>query len=90
MNAKTAVPALSDAFDNDKYRARPTDGVSWAPVRTAQPCDECAAVQHQTHGAAGPRRPARTRRSITPQITLLLCHIHADSWRTRDSSDIGR
>lgn len=89
--SSTTTPLLSDVFDTDHYRARPTDNITWTPRRTTQPCDECAALQHQTRGAAGPRRPAKHRRTITPDnIALLLCHNHADAWRARDHHDTDR
>lgn len=81
----TTTQTLSARFDVDAYHARPKDTIRWTATRSGRGCDECAALQHETRGQYGPRHPARQRRAITGGPDLLLCHTHADAWRTRDT-----
>lgn len=89
-HAAGAAAVLSRQFDCERYRALPTDQVTW----TAQPrsprvnCDECGAIQHETRGASGRPNPARHRRRIGGAGEyLVLCETHAQAWRDRDAYD---
>lgn len=82
------IPVLSARFGNGEYRAGPGMKVKWtrkAP-RARADCDECAALQHETRGAYGPRRQVRARRAVTG-TTLDLCAAHAVAWKSRDIAD---
>lgn len=79
--------SLSARFDADSYHARPKDLIRWTTATGQRPCDECAALQHETHGTH-PRKPARHRRAITEGPDLLLCHPHAEAWKDRDAYDL--
>lgn len=67
----------------------------WTQIKLKNPipCDECAAVQHETDGACGPRADAKSRRTLDlgrgGKHVLNLCHQHAQLWRERDETDTG-
>lgn len=89
-HAARATSVFSRQFDSERYRALPTDEITW----TAQPrspratCDECGAIQHETRGASGRPAAARHRRRVGGAGEyLLLCETHAEAWRERDATD---
>ena len=63
--------------------------VVWAPVKLTRPvpCDECAELEHATHGAVR-RLDARQRRTAHMagggKDVTMLCTRHADLWRAKD------
>lgn len=88
----TGAP-LSQGYDTPEYRLdRSRPKASWAklskPPAKAH-CDECARLQHETRGAAGPRMQPRYRRTLPDGgPKLLLCGRHAEAWRDRDDQDL--
>lgn len=82
------APTLSRQYADGEHRAGPGVTVKWtrrAPSGRID-CDECTAVQHETHGAYWPRRRVRVRRVVNG-VTLDLCPPHAAAWKTRDYED---
>lgn len=82
------TPALSRRFAHGEYRAGPGVTVKWtrrAP-RARADCDECTALQYETHGAYWPRRQVRARRSVNG-TRLDLCPLHASAWKDRDHEE---
>lgn len=81
-------PALSQRFAHGEYRAGRDVKVKWTrrPARRRADCDECSALQHETHGAYWPRRQVRTRRAVNG-TTLDLCALHAVAWKDRDHQE---
>lgn len=75
---------LSTAYDTPEYRAAGR-AVRWSAYKgTREHCAECAARQHETRGAYGPRMRPTQRRALPGGPTLLLCGCHAQAWRDRD------
>lgn len=81
---------LSEVYDAPLYRAVPGDEPGWSPVTRARvDCDECAALQHESHGKYGPRQKPRQKRAFHGGPELLLCSAHALAWHERDDIDTG-
>ncbi|MFD7045618.1 hypothetical protein [Rhodococcus jostii] len=85
----TVSAPLSTTYANPSYRASAQEKPKWTPVKVKAPipCDECAAVQHETRGRFGPRASARQRRGFVGGPILRLCTRHANAWRERDTRD---
>jgi len=82
------MPRLSQRYAHGEYRAGPGIKVKWtrcAP-RARADCDECTALQHETHGQYWPRRQVRQRRAVNG-LRLDLCGAHTQAWRDRDVLD---
>lgn len=85
---KRELPTLSTRFGSGDYRAGHGQKVKWtrkAP-RLRADCDECTALQHETHGEFWPRRQVRSRRAVNTTV-LDLCSGHAAAWKDRDTVD---
>lgn len=82
------TPKLSRRFSNGEYRSGPSVKVKWARrvLRGRADCDECTALQHETHGEYWPRRQVRARRTVHG-TTLDLCAAHAAAWKDRDHQE---
>lgn len=80
---------LSRIYDTPTYRARPNTRPVYRDAPIQAPCDECVAVQHETHGKFGPRLPARVRRILVGAPDLRLCGRHVQAWRDRDAMGVG-
>lgn len=80
---------MSKAFAVMSYRSSPEERPKWSAikVKNPMPCDECAAVQHETKGAYGPRANAKQRRAFKGGPILRLCTRHANAWHERDQKD---
>ena len=78
-------PKLSRRFGHGEYRATPGAAVTWTRrvLKTRTDCDECVALQHESHGEYWPRRQVRVRRRVGG-TTLDLCGLHAAAWKDRD------
>lgn len=61
------------------------DDARWTKIHGRETCDECLAVQHETHGSAR-RQPARWTRH-DPVGVLRLCAVHAEDWKTKDRGE---
>lgn len=81
-------PALSRRFAHGEYRATPGAAVKWARrvLKGRADCDECVALQHETHGEYWPRRQVLARRTVNG-TTLDLCAGHAAAWKHRDHQE---
>lgn len=108
------VASTPDAPLSSKYRTDPQYRASadWKPrwAKVANPagrgvtCQECAQLQHETHGRFGPRMQPRKRRSFPAKSVpdpakagetmkvkgpvLLLCSRHAYAWEAMDRADM--
>ncbi|OBA54439.1 hypothetical protein A5789_22020 [Nocardia sp. 852002-51101_SCH5132738] len=81
---------LSQTYDAPLYRATAQDKPTWDQLtRSRGDCDECAALQHESHGKYGPRAKARQKRAFHGGPELLLCSAHALAWHDRDDIDTG-
>lgn len=82
------TPALSRRFAHGEYRAGPGVKVTWVRrvLRGRADCDECTALQYETHGQYWPRRQVRIRRKVG-STTLDLCSLHAAAWKDRDHQE---
>jgi hypothetical protein len=82
---------MSTRYAAHEWRAGVARRPRWAAITTAEPCDECAMIQHETAGAYGFRRQAHHRRSLpkAPAYALRLCATHQRAWKLRDKHDIG-
>jgi hypothetical protein len=88
-----ASRTLSAAYGGREYRLEAGRVARFVTYGGRGTCDECAARQHETRGATpeggGLRAPAKHRR-IVGELALLLCHEHAELWRTRDAADLAK
>ena len=82
---------LSKALSGPDYRLRKDEKAKWTNVnlKTYRPCQECAAVQHETGGAFGPRRQIKKRRRVVGGKVIEMCQQHAQLWRELDAKDSG-
>ncbi len=79
---------LSTLYATARYRVDRGRFPKWTKIATNAECDECFALQHETHGAYGHRFAARHQRSFgSGRPTLKLCNVHAEQWRDRDRDD---
>ena len=87
--AEIECAPLSQHFADVLYRIRPDDQPKWLKTTaSSRPCDECAWLQHETGGTYGLRKAPRHRRCFIGGPTLLLCALHAEAWRERDTADL--
>ncbi|MEV0766552.1 hypothetical protein [Nocardia sp. NPDC050435] len=98
--AEQHTAPLSSRYGQDQsYRAEPFHRPKWTTPKPSAGscCDECAAMQHETHAAGGAsgfttmRMQPRHRRAFVrePGTVLRLCNLHAQAWRDRDAADLG-
>ncbi len=65
---------------------KPADPTArWTKINRREDCDECLAVQAQTHGSTR-RQPARQTRTSGGH-TLQLCFPHAEEWKAKDRGE---
>lgn len=91
IDMPTSAAGLSALLDTENRHARPGDTIRWAQTTSSRPCDECVALQHETHGRHQRMRP-RHRRSIVGAggTEMTLCAQHAQAWHDRDDYDLDR
>lgn len=82
------LPELSLMLSAPVYRLLGGQRAKWTDLSTTTiDCQECAMLQHETHGAYGPRRLAKHRRKHPDGPALDLCRAHTQTWKRRDAQD---
>ena len=89
---------ISKHHSTAAYKATKNRPSRYRNSSSRQPCEECAYVQHESHGETGRRRMQKGTRAVPEVVrgdkvihpagpTLRLCSEHLDEWRARDAAN---